>query len=181
MEGFLTVGREIGDAHLVLCGPGVSGVADDPEGGSELSKCYELWRELPTRERRRVHLMTVPMDDLEENAVIVNALQTHARVVTQKSIADAFGLTVTEAMWKGKPIVASNVGGIGEQIHHEQHGLLIDDPRDLADFGEQIGRMLSEPDLAAELGAAAKARFLSEYGPDQHFSRYASLLGTLDA
>jgi trehalose synthase len=70
------------------------------------------------------------MEDLDENAVMVNALQRHARVVVQKSIAEGFGLTVTEAMWKSRPVVASSVGGIGEQIVDGKSGILLDDPRD---------------------------------------------------
>ena len=57
--------------------------------------------------RRRVHLALLPMDDADENAVIVNALQRRADVVVQKSLAEGFGLTVAEAMWKGRPVVAS--------------------------------------------------------------------------
>src|SRR5207249_7152289 len=53
--------------------------------------------------RTRVHLVTLPMEDDEENAIMVNALQRHARLIVQKSIAEGFGLTVAEAMWKGRP------------------------------------------------------------------------------
>ena len=72
--------------------------------------------ELPHAARSRVHLACMPMADPDENAAIVNALQRHASVVVQKSLAEGFGLTVTEAMWKRKPVVASAVGGIVDQI-----------------------------------------------------------------
>ena len=62
---------------------------------------------LPPDVRRRVHLALLPMDDADENAVIVNALQRRADVVAQKSLAEGFGLTVAEAMWKGRPVVAT--------------------------------------------------------------------------
>ena len=71
------------------------------------------------------------MDDIDENATIVNALQRHAAVVVQKSLAEGFGLTVTEPMWKGRAVVASRVGGIQDQITQEKDGLLLDDPTDL--------------------------------------------------
>ena len=71
------------------------------------------------------------MTDPDEAAIIVNALQRHATVVTQKSLAEGFGLTVVEAMWKHRPVVASRVGGIVDQIVDGEHGLLIDDPHDL--------------------------------------------------
>ena len=72
---------------------------------------------LPRRaSRARIHLACLPMDDVEENAAMVNALQRRADVVVQKSLAEGFGLTVAEAMWKARPVVASRVGGIQDQI-----------------------------------------------------------------
>ena len=67
------------------------------------------------------------MDDTDENAAIINALQRHATVVVQKSLAEGFGLTVAEAMWKSRPVVATAVGGIVDQIVHGKHGLLVED------------------------------------------------------
>ena len=74
------------------------------------------------RVRRRVHLALLPMDEADENAVMVNALQRRADVVAQKSLAEGFGLTVAEAMWKGRPVVASDVGGIQDQIEDGRPG-----------------------------------------------------------
>ena len=68
----------------------------------------------------------LPMVDADENAVIVNALQRRADVIAQKSLAEGFGLTVAEAMWKGRPVVASSVGGIQDQIEDGRTGLLVD-------------------------------------------------------
>ena len=68
---------------------------------------------------------SLPMDDIEENAAIVNALQRHADVVVQKSLAEGFGLTVAEAMWKQRPVVASRIGGIRDQIEDGRSGLLL--------------------------------------------------------
>jgi trehalose synthase len=83
----------------MLAGPGA--VADDPEAATVRQEVHELWESLPAGDRRRVHLANIPTDDVDENATIVNALQRHAAVVVQKSLAEGFGLTVTEAMWKG--------------------------------------------------------------------------------
>ena len=95
------------DVHLVLAGPEVAGVSDDPEGAAVLAECRDGWRRLGPAERRRVHLVCLPMDDVDENAHLVNALQRRATIVVQKSLVEGFGLTVTEAMWKGRPVVAS--------------------------------------------------------------------------
>jgi trehalose synthase len=98
------------------------------------------------------------MADLDENALMVNALQRHARVIAQKSLAEGFGLTVAEAMWKARPVVASRVGGIQDQIVHRESGFLLDDPHDLAAFGEAITVLLEDPELAEETGRAARER-----------------------
>lgn len=160
MQGFASLMRACGcrDAHLILAGPSVHAVQDDPEGAETFNAVTDAWRKLPATERRRVTLAALPMADVDENAVIVNALQRHAAVLVQKSLQEGFGLTVTEAMWKGKPVIASGVGGIREQITHGVDGLLLDDPRDLVAFGELLRQALEDAPLAARLGAAAELR-----------------------
>jgi len=163
-------------AHLVLVGPIVTGIADDPEATEVLSRCIVRWRELPHSERTRVHLACLPMADPDEQAAIVNALQRHAHVVVQKSLAEGFGLTVTEAMWKARPVVASAVGGIVDQIVDGEHGLLLDDPGDLPGFGRAVASLLQDPALSERLGRAAQARATSEYLGDRHLVQYGELL-----
>jgi trehalose synthase len=98
------------------------------------------------------------MDDIEENAIMINALQRHARVVAQKSLAEGFGLTVAEAMWKARPVVASRIGGIQDQIVDGETGVLLDDPRDLAAFGAAITDLLGDPQRAERMGELARER-----------------------
>jgi trehalose synthase len=176
MAGFAEHVDGAGDAHLVLAGPSVSGVADDPESGQVLDECAEAWRRLPHAQRSRVHLACTPMRDPDEAAAIVNALQRHATVIVQKSLAEGFGLTVAEAMWKRRPIVASALGGIADQIVDGRHGLLVDDPTDLASFGAAVRRLLDDPGLAAELGANARDRANEEFLPDRHLEQWAALI-----
>jgi trehalose synthase len=145
-------------AHLVCAGPSVDAVVDDPEGVRMLHDSIAVRSLLSGDARRRIHLATLPMDDLDENAIIVNALQRHARVVVQKSIAEGFGLTVAEAMWKGRPVVASRIGGIEDQIVDGQSGILLDDPLDLAGFGRAITDLLNDPQRAEEIGRGARER-----------------------
>jgi trehalose synthase len=181
MEGFARAVAEdaAGQAHLVLAGPQVSGVSDDPEGAGVLAECRVQWRRLPDRTRRRVHLASLPMDDIEENATIVNALQRHAVMVVQKSLAEGFGLTVTEPMWKRRVVVASRVGGIQDQITHEKDGLLLDDPTDLNTFAALLHRVLANADEASRLGEAAHARVLDEFLGDRHLNQYVDLFARL--
>jgi trehalose synthase len=179
MEGFAHhVDPGLG-AHLVLAGPAVTGVADDPEAGAVLGECMRRWRLLPHAARCRVHLACVPMHDPDENAAIVNALQRRASIVVQKSLAEGFGLTVAEAMWKQRPIVASAVGGIVDQIEDGRHGLLLADPEDLPAFGAALERLLRDPAGAARLGAAARHRAGEQFLGDRHLSQYAELFAGL--
>jgi trehalose synthase len=163
------------DPHLVLAGPAVHGVADDPEAAELLEECTRAWHALPETARGRVHLACVPMHDPDEAALIVNALQRHADVVTQKSIAEGFGLTVTEAMWKSRPVVATRVGGIVDQIVDGESGLLVDDPLDLEAFGHAVTGLLSDRALAERVGQAAHTRVFDEFLGDTHLERYARL------
>jgi trehalose synthase len=167
------------DAHLMLVGPDTSKVRDDPEGAAVFEECLSLWRAQPVEAQRRLHLCSLPMDDVDENAHLVNALQRHAAVVVQKSLVEGFGLTVTEPMWKARAVVASRVGGIQDQIVHGDSGLLLDDPTDLETFGALVLSALTTPGLAARLGAAAHERVRQQYLGDRHLVQYVALFERL--
>lgn len=175
MEGFARHMASVDDTHLMLAGPAVTGVADDPEGADILASCLEQWAALPWLVRSRVHLACIPMEDSDENALIVNALQRHARTVVQKSLVEGFGLTVTEAMWKARPIVASAVGGIQDQIADGRDGLLLSDPTDLDAFAAAVARLLDDRPFADRLGQAARMRAREEFLGDRHLGQYAEL------
>ena len=168
-------------AHLVLAGPAVDGVTDDPEGLQIWEETVALWHELADADRARVHLAAVPMDDPLENALVINALQRHAAVVVQKSVAEGFGLTVAEAMWKSRPVVASAVGGIADQIVDGESGLLLADPGDLGGLGSLVSWVLESPTEAVRLGEGARLRITERFLPDRQLLQYAVLLhGLLD-
>jgi trehalose synthase len=167
------------DVHLMLAGPAVTGVTDDPEGAEVLNSTPSQWHGLPADIRTRVSLVSVPMDDLEQNAAIVNALQRQATVIVQKSLAEGFGLTVAEAMWKARPMVAAAVGGIQDQLTHEHEGLLIDDPADLDAFAVALRRLLADRQLARRLGQAARRRVLENFLDDRQVAQCAGLFGAV--
>lgn len=180
LRGFTDhLGRLPEDAHLVLAGPDVAGVADDPEGAAVLAQCRDLRAALPDRVRDRVHLTALPMDDVDENAHLVNALQRHASVVVQKSLVEGFGLTVTEPMWKSRPVVASAVGGILDQVEHGVSGLLLPDPLDLEAFAIAVDVLLRDPDRARRLGHAAHERVLDRFLGDRHLIQYAEMFAEM--
>lgn len=168
------------DADLMLAGPDVTAVTDDPEGLAVYQKSIDAWRQFPDRVRDRIHLASLPMTDREENAAMVNALQRHAAVIVQKSLREGFGLTVAEAMWKARPVIASATGGIQDQIADGVHGLLLADPRDLGSFGALIRRMLGAPELAARCGERARERVRDELLTLRELAQYLELVARID-
>ena len=184
MAGVLTafvdhVAADAPDAHLVLAGPDVAGVSDDPEGAAVLTACREAWAKVPEPVRTRCHPASLPMDDGAENALMVNALQRHAAVAVQKSLVEGFGLTVTEAMWKGRPVVASAVGGIQDQVTDGVEGLLVPDPADLAEFGRLVCTVLADPERGQQLGARAHDRVQDHYLGDRQLIEWVALFADL--
>ena len=175
MRGFADYVLPDNHAYLVLAGPSVSGVTDDPEGAVVFAECLAEWRLLPPRARERVLLVTLPLDDVEENAAMVNAIQRRAAIIVQKSLAEGFGLTVAEGMWKGRPVIGSAVGGIVDQIA-EGTGILLRDPSDLAAFGSDVKWLLEHRETAERMGAAGKAYTREHFVGDMHLLRWAEVI-----
>jgi trehalose synthase len=165
------------DAHLMLAGP--NSVSDDPESDEVLHEVEDVWRGLPPARRSRIHLAGLPMADIDENAAIVNALQRHATIVVQKSIMEGFGLTVAEAMWKSRPVVASAVGGIQDQIQDGVTGLLLQDPHDLDTFGRQILSLLRDPETARGLGERGRELVRRQFLANRHSLQYIALFASI--
>ena len=167
------------DVHLLLAGPAVTAVADDPEQAEVFAEVQELRDGLPPESAHRAHLACLPMVDVQENAAIVNAIQRRSDVVVQKSIAEGFGLTVAEAMWKARPVVASRRGGIQDQIVDGESGLLIDNPLDLDEFGAAIQGLIADPGRGQALGVAARERVREHFLGTRHLIQYQQLLEEL--
>ena len=167
------------DAHLIYAGPDISAVADDPEGAGVLAEARAARDALPPAVRERVHLALLPLDDVDENAATVNALQRRATVVVQKSLAEGFGLTVAEAMWKARPVVATRIGGIQDQIEHGSSGVLLDDPHDLAAYGAAVRGLLDDPAGASAIGVAARERVRAHFLGARSLMDHLALLETV--
>jgi trehalose synthase len=174
LDGFARHGPAEAGAHLLLVGPDVRAVADDPEGAEVLEEVRARWEALEPDVRSRAHLALLPMDDAEENAAMVNAIQRHSAVVVQKSVAEGFGLTVSEGMWKARPVVASRVGGIGDQIVDGESGLLVD-PRDLEGFGAAVAGLVADRGRAEAIGHAARERVRDAFLGPRHLRQYVDL------
>jgi trehalose synthase len=134
-----------------------------------------VWEQLPAKARDRIRLVTLPMDDVVANALMVNAAQRHASVVVQKSLAEGFGLTVTEAMWKARAVVASAVGGIVDQMP-DGTGVLLKDPTDLTAFGTTLAELLSDPRRMHSLGRRARRHVKDHLLSDRHLRDYARVV-----
>lgn len=180
IAGFAAHVAPLSGAHLLLVGPEVAAVTDDPEGLVVLEQCRIARERLGDTVRSRVHLITVPMADPDENAAIVNAIQRSSAVIVQKSLAEGFGLTVTEGMWKGRPVVAGAVGGIQDQIVSGESGLLVD-PRDLPAFAAAVARLVADRRYADRLGAAARERVRERFLASRHLAQYLELFTRLGA
>jgi len=179
MDGFADHLGDLADTHLVLAGPSVHSIADDPAAARVLDECVSVWRSLPDTIRARTHLACVPMDDTDEAAAIVNALQQHSTVVVQKSLAEGFGLTVAEAMWKHRPVIASAVGGITDQIIDGESGCLLRDPQDLSAFAAAARRLLGDPVERERIGQRAHDRILEQFLPDRHLEQWTRVVASL--
>ena len=175
LHGFTRHVRRDLDAHLLLVGPATSSVADDPEGAEILAENVAAWSRLPARQRASVHVLSLPVEDRLENAIVVNALQRQAEVVVQKSLAEGFGLTVAEAMWKRRPVVGSRVGGIQEQIVDGRSGLLVN-AVDRKAFGKAMSSLIRDVGFAQAIGHAARARVRGRYLPPHFLGAHLELV-----
>ena len=172
---FEDVISEDSSCYLILAGPTVHGVADDPEASLAFNECLDCWRNLPHFKRSRVQLVCLPMTDIDENALIVNALQRCSTVILQKSLYEGFGLTVTEAMWKQKVVVASAVGGIKDQIEDGITGRLISDPGDLTTTGKAVLDLLKNQGKREQIAAQAKEAITRRSLMPRHLQQYLTL------
>ena len=151
-----------------------------PRGPRCGAKSRPAWHDLAADVRGRVHLVNLPMEDTDENAAMVNALQRRAEIVVQKSIAEGFGLTVAEAMWKRRPVIGTRVGGIQDQIVDRESGLLVDDPRDLEALAGAIRFLADDPRNAEEIGERARERVRETYLSPIRLAEYVDLLARID-
>ncbi len=99
--------------------------------------------------------------------------------MVQKSLAEGFGLTVTEAMWKSRPVIASAVGGIQDQITDGYEGLLLKDAADLETFGALVIRLLGDPEQRLAMGHRAQERVRRDFLGDRQLIQWVELLTKL--
>ncbi|MDD2679573.1 MAG: glycosyltransferase [Candidatus Omnitrophica bacterium] len=162
IEAYLRV-KKYTDCQLILAG---GAAEDDPEGSKVLEEVKEKAKHDPD-----IHILLLPQNDIE-----VNALQRASDVVIQKSIREGFGLTVAEALWKAKPVVASNVGGIPLQIKHKYSGLLC---HSIEGTSFAIKQLLSSPAYAKKLGENGREHIKNNFLITRHLREYMLLFLSL--
>ncbi len=151
------------DCQLILAG---GTAADDPEGLEVLSEVQEK-----SRKDQDIHILLLPQNDIE-----VNALQRASDVIVQKSLKEGFGLTVAEGLWKAKPVVASNVGGIPLQIKHKYSGLLC---HSIEGAAYAIKQLLHSPAYAKRLGENGREHIRNNFLLTRHLRDYMLLFLSL--
>jgi trehalose synthase len=162
IEAYLLVKKYI-DCQLILAG---GGATDDPEGLKVLDEVR-----LKAKQDKDIHILLLPQNDIE-----VNALQRASTVLVQKSLKEGFGLTVSEALWKAKPIVASNVGGIPLQVKHKYSGLLC---HSIEGAAFAIKQLLNNPAYAEKLGKNGKEHIRNNFLITRHIKDYLLLFLSL--
>lgn len=152
------------DCRLVLCG---SMAPDDPEG-------WAIYRQVEDAVRPLIDAGDVILITAEDH-LLVNALQRASAVIIQKSLREGFGLTVTEGLWKGRPVIASRVGGIPLQIEDGVTGFLLD-PTDTEGFARRVRQILENPELGERLGRAGKEHVRQHFLITRLLSDYLDML-----
>lgn len=166
LETFKRVKEQV-DCRLVFC---YNLASDDPEGVQIYSKIYRKAR--PFYEKGDVLFV------LGNNDILVNSIQRFSKVIIQKSIKEGFCLSVTEALWKGTPVVASNVGGIPGQIEDGKNGFLLE-PADIKGFTDRIVHLLKNPDEAKSMGLKGQETVRQKFLITRLLSDYLYMLNSI--
>jgi trehalose synthase len=195
MEGFARLKRSLHDGHfngdpehrrrldlvrLVLAGPEPSAIKDDPEAVDVLEELRATYRGLHPAIQDDIALLLLPMRSLEENALMVNALQRASSIVVQNSLREGFGLTIAEAMWKRVPVLTnSRACGPRQQVRDGLDGRLIADPENPAELERALDEMLADPERLERWGQSAQRRAHDQFLVLTQLRAWGRLLSTL--
>ena len=160
IKAFKLARKEV-DCTLVLVG---NIATDDPEGA-------DVYKSLLDSQEERIVILSV------QDGALVNALQRRATVVLQKSIKEGFGLTVTEAMWKGTPVIGGNVGGIRFQIKDGDNGFLVNSTEEAA---ERIIQIIKDTSLQEKMGQKAKESVTKQFLMPRLLEQYLDLFNAFE-
>lgn len=164
IRAYQSAKRFLAPLQLVLAG---GGAADDPEGDAVLREVMAAAGDDPD-----IHVLELPADAHLE----INALQRAAHVIVQKSIREGFGLTVTEGLWKGKPVIGGNTGGIRLQVINHHTGFLVNTPEGAA---LRVRYLMQQPDKIKAMGDKARVFVRDNFLITRHLREYLTLMVAL--
>ncbi|MBN1959491.1 MAG: glycosyltransferase [Deltaproteobacteria bacterium] len=165
--------------RLIFAGPDPRGVSDDPEGKEVFNEIMQSYLSLDELLKTDIAILLLPMTSRRENALIVNALQYCASLVVQNSLREGFGLTVTEAMWKGHAVLGTRAVGIRQQIRDGIDGCLTHDPTDSDEIAGHLAGMLCSPGQRFAMGRSARFRVYESFLIFSQLGRYLDLFTVL--
>ena len=165
IQAYKLVKQSIPEIQLVLAG---GGATDDPEGEEVLKEVKEA-----AGNDTDIHILLLPADAHKT----INALQRASDIILQKSLKEGFGLTVTEAMWKGKPVIGGNTGGIRLQLVNDYTGFLVDTPEGAA---LRIQYLLQNPNKMEEIGKNAKEFVRKNFLNTRHLREILSVFTIIE-
>ncbi|MBW3661019.1 MAG: glycosyltransferase [Gemmatimonadetes bacterium] len=172
--------RRLDIVRLVLAGPDPESIQDDPEATEVFRELKASYLDLEPVIQDDIAIVALPMESLEQNALMVNALQRASSMVVQNSLREGFGLTITEAMWKHVPILSnSRACGPRQQVRDRLDGRLIEDPEDEKALAETIATMLDEPATREAWGRSAQRRAHEEFLVFSQLRRWFQLIERL--
>ena len=172
-EAFRRVAERRGDFHGMVVGT----VAQSANERAELEACLRLVQAADPSIADRLHVWSVPASGTRKHDDTISAVQSAADIIVQKSLHEGFGLTVSEAMLKAKPVIATAVGAIPTQIQHGRNGLLLADTSDPAELATTVFDLGSDPDGRARLGTVAQADARAHFTTDVELRALAVLHG----
>jgi trehalose synthase len=172
--------RHLDLVRLVLAGPDPSAIQDDPEAREVLDELLAAYRALPPALQEDVAILLLPMHSLEENALMVNALQRASTIVAQNSLREGFGLTISEAMWKRVPILSNSLAcGPRQQVRDGLDGRLVPDPENRVELRSALADMLADPARLERWGHSAQRRAHEHFLMFGQLRAWGRLLATL--
>jgi trehalose synthase len=155
--------RRLENVRLVLAGPDPGSVQDDPESREVLKELSGVYCGLDAQWQKDIALLSLPMDSRKNNELMVNVIQRCATIVAQNSIREGFGLTVTEAMWKGTPVMGGDTVGIRQQVRDGIDGRIVRNPEDPKEIADCLDEMLSDGPARECWSRNAEKRALTEF------------------
>ncbi len=163
--------------RLVLAGPDPASIQDDPEGREVLEELIAMYKQLAPELQRDVAIIALPMQSRKHNALMVNALQRCSTVVVQNSLKEGFGLTATEAMWKGIAMMGSQAVGLRQQIRDHIDGRLVANPEDAQEIADTLDAMLADTTARDLQGESGRRRAYREFLIFSQIRNWLRLLG----